>query len=241
MGYELPLPFGVSAIYNYLSRDIEVTDVRVGVNGAAPDSVSQFANFNARGDVSGVLVKADAWIFPFLDVYLLLGYIHNITDVNVQVTVPRPGPLPGNRQFNISTKVVLDGFVGGGGVTLAGGYRQFFVMADVNYTQTELGFDDRFRALIASARAGWNGKVGSIPLRLWVGGAYWDTKNTAASTVDVPDVGVVRFEADQGPKNPWNVVVGISSALHRHFEFFAEYGFSPGDLTFFAGGLTARF
>jgi hypothetical protein len=25
-----------------LSRDIEVTDVRVGVNGAAPDSVSQF-------------------------------------------------------------------------------------------------------------------------------------------------------------------------------------------------------
>jgi hypothetical protein len=127
------------------------------------------------------------------------------------------------------------------GVTLAGGYRQFFVMADVNYTQTDMGFDDRFRALIASARAGWNGKVGPIPLRLWVGGAYWDTKNTAASTVDVPDVGAARFEADQGPKNPWNAVVGISSTLHRHFEFFAEYGFSPGDLTFFAGGLTARF
>jgi hypothetical protein len=201
----------------------------------------KFANFNARGTVSGALVKADAWLFPFLDVYLLLGYIYNTTDGNVQVTVPRPGPLPGDRQFNITTKVVLDGFVGGGGVTLAGGYRQFFVMADVNYTQTELGFDDHLRALIASARAGWNGKAGSIPLRLWVGGAYWDTKKTAASTVDVPDVGVVRSQADQGPKNPWNAVVGISSALHRHFEFFAEYGFNPGDLTFFAGGLTARF
>jgi hypothetical protein len=203
--------------------------------------VSQFANFNARGTVSGALVKADAWLFPFLDVYLLLGYIYNTTDVNVQVAVPRPGPLPGNRQFNIAMKVVLDGFVGGGGVTVAAGYCQFFVMADVNYTQTEMGFDDRFRALIGSARAAWNGKVGLIPLRLWVGGVYRDTKNTAKSTVDVPDVGVIRFETDKGPKNPWNAVVGISPAFRRHFEFFAENGFGPGDLMFFAGGLTARF
>lgn len=155
--------------------------------------------------------------------------------------MPRPAPLPGSRQFKITTKLVLDGFAGGGGITVAGGYRQFFVTADVNYTQSEMGFDDRFRALIASARAGGNGKAGAIPLRLWVGGAYWDTKNTAKSTVDVPGVGAVRFEADQGPKNPWNMVVGMSSSLHRRFELFAEYGFSPGDLTFFAGGLTARF
>jgi len=114
----------------------------------------------------------------------------------VRVTVSRPASLPGSRQFNITTEVVLDGFVGGGGITVAGGYRQFFVTADVSYTQTDMGFDDRFRALIASARVGWNGKVGTIPLRLWVGGAYWDTKNTAKSTVDVPGVGAVRFEAD---------------------------------------------
>lgn len=40
----------------------------------------------------------------------------------------------------------------------------------------------------------------------------------------------MRFEADQGPKHPWNA-----------FELFAEYGFNPGDVTFFAGGLTFRF
>ena len=47
---------------------------------------------------------------------------------------------------------------------------------------------------------------------------------------EVPNVGPVRFEADQGPKHPWNA-----------FELFAEYGFNPGDVTFFAGGLTFRF
>jgi hypothetical protein len=241
LGYELPRPFGVSVVYNYLARDIEVTDVRLGVNGAALTSVSDFANFDARSTVHAALVKADAWLFPFLNPYLLLGYIYNRSETNIQVTVPRPPPLPGSREFTIKTKTELDGFVGGGGVTLAGGYREFFIMADVNYTQTDMGFDDRFRALVASSRVGWNGTVGTIPLRLWLGGAYWDTKNTAEATVDVPDVGTVRFEADQGPRHPWNAVVGMSSALHRHVELFAEYGFSPGDLTFFAGGLTVRF
>lgn len=241
MGYELPLPFGVSGVYNYLARDIEVTDVRVGVNDEGLTSVSQLVNFDARSTVNAGLVKTDAWLFPFVNLYLLLGYIHNTSDTNIHVTVPRPPPFTGSRQFTITTKTELDGFVGGGGLTLAGGYRQFFIMADANYTQTDMGFDDRFRALIASARVGWNGKVGAIPLRLWVGGAYWDTKNTAKATVDVQGVGSVQFEADQGPKNPWNTVVGVSSALHRHFELFAEYGFSPGDLTFFAGGLTVRF
>jgi hypothetical protein len=239
-GYELPLPFGVSTLYNYVARDIEVIDVRVGVNGAPLTSVSQLANFEARSIVNAAVVKADAWLFPFANVYVLLGYIHNSSKVNIQVTVPRPPPLSGSQQFTINTKTELEGFIGGG-LTLVGGYRQLFFTGDVNYSQTDLGFDDRFRALIASARVGWNGQVGAIPLRLWIGGAYWDTRNVARATTDIPGIGSVRFEADQGPKNPWNAVVGLSSAIHGNVELFTEYGFSPGDVTFFAGGLTVRF
>jgi hypothetical protein len=222
LGYALPLPFGVSAVYNYVARDIEVTDVRVGAGGAPLHSVSNVANFKARSVVDAVVVKADAWIFPFLNVYVLLGYLKNVSDVNVEVTVPRLGPLPGTRQFTIKASTELEGFVGGGGLSLAGGYRQLFAMVDVNYTQSELGFDDRFRAMIASGRVGWNGRAGPIPLRLWLGGAYWDTVNTAKGTVEVPNVGPVRFEADQGPKRPWNAVVGGSAALHRRLDAFAE-------------------
>ena len=240
-GYELPLPFGVTAAYNYVARDIEVTDVRIGVDGAPLSSVSQVANFKARSVVDAGVAKLDAWLLPFLDLYLLGGYIRNVSDVNIRVTIARPGPLPGTREFQIKTRTDLEGFVGGGGMSLAGGWRQLFAMVDVNYTKTDLGFDDRFRALIASGRVGWNGKVGAVPLRLWAGAAYWDTKNTAKATVDIPDVGRVRFEADQGPKHPWNAVVGVSSAVRRHLELFAEYGFNAADVTFFAGGLTVRF
>lgn len=51
----------------------------------------------------------------------------------------------------------------GGGLSLAGGYRQLFAMMDVNYTQSDVGLDDRFRALIASGRVGWSGRVGPLP------------------------------------------------------------------------------
>jgi hypothetical protein len=68
-----------------------------------------------------------------------------------------------------------------------------------------------------------------------------NTKNTARATTEVPDVGTVRFEADQGPKQPWNALVGVSAALHRQVDLFAVYGFSPGDVTFVAAGVTIRF
>jgi hypothetical protein len=57
-------------------------------------------------------------------------------------------------------------------------------MGDVNYSQTDIGFDDRFRALIGSVRTGWNGKILDIPTRFWVGGMYWGTPSTAKATID---------------------------------------------------------
>jgi hypothetical protein len=240
-GYELPLPLGVGLIYNYLERDIRITDVRVGIDGAPLRSVTRFADFTTRSEVNVALARFDAWILPFLNAYLLLGHVHNESTTNVVVTVPRPGPLPGEQQFSLTGKTTLDGFVGGGGMTLAGGYKQFFATVDANYTQTDIGFDDSFRALVASVRAGWNGKVGPVPLRLWAGGMYWDTANTASSSVTVPGVGLVKFEADQGPRHNWNASVGAQTTLGRHFDLFLEYGFLPGDVKILVTGVSFRF
>lgn len=237
-GYELPLPFGVSVIYNYIQRDIEVDDLRIGLNGAKPRSVSRFVDLGSDSRVNVGLARMDAWLLPFLNVYSLLGYVQNDSTTRGTVTVPGLG---GPRIFDFTAKTSLDGFVGGGGLTLAGGYREFFVMADVNYTQTDMGFDDRFRALVASARTGWNGKFGSVPTRLWVGAMYWDTKNTAVASIEVPGEGRVSFEADQGPAHPWNASVGGSVAFSRHWEWFGEYGFNFDDVRMVATGFTFRF
>ena len=225
-GVQLPLPFGVSTVVTgLLDRQIKVDDVRVGINGAAPSSVSQVLNLGSTSNVVNANLKLDAWILPFLNVYFLAGYVHNESTTRATLTVPRPGPLPGNVQFTTNLTTTLDGFVGGGGMTVAGGYKSVFVVADANYSQTDIGFDNSFKALIATVRAGYRSELAGRPLQIWVGEGYWNTTNTAKGHTDIPGVGRIDFEADQGPKHPWMTDFGTlarigmadtSLSLRRH-------------------------
>jgi len=239
-GYELPLPFGVSAIYNHIERDIQVNDLRLGLNGAPPRSVSRFVDLGSNSRVDAGIGRIDAWLLPFVNVYALGGCLRNESVTEGIATFPQPGP-PGSRTLNFTAKTVLEGFVAGAGLTLAAGYRNFFVTADANYSRTDIGFDETFRALIVSSRVGWNGRIGVVPTRFWVGVMYWDTENIAKGTVNIPGEGSVKFEVDQGPAHPWNASVGTSVVISRHWETFLEYGFNFNDVKFLATGLTFRF
>jgi hypothetical protein len=73
------------------------------------------------------------------------------------VTTPTLELRPGSQTFNVSANTKRNGLVGGGGITVAGGYRDIFLLGDVNYSQTDIGFDNKFKALIGSIRTGWNG------------------------------------------------------------------------------------
>lgn len=225
-GYQLPLPFGVGATCTVLSgRDIRVRDLSVSVNGAPSQSVSHIVDIGSTSDVFNANLKLDAWILPFLNVYALAGYVYNESDTKVHVTVPKPPAIGGNFVFDLNVDTRLDGFVGGGGLTLAGGYGDFFIVVDSNYTQTDIGFDDSFRAIVASIRTGFQGKVGDLSAQFWVGGSYWDTNNVAKGHQDVPGVGRVHFEADQGPVYPWVIDFGTNLRIARGFECFADVGF----------------
>ncbi len=236
-GHELPLPFGVSVIYNYVGRDIDVFDVRIGIDGAAPQSVSEFFDLGSTSSVNAALLKLDAWLLPFLNLYMLGGYLENESISNGRITMPGPAGL----EFDVEIPTSLSGFVLGAGTSVAAGYGSFFLMGDANYSKTDIGFEDNFRAIVISTRAGWFGKLNTVPVRFWLGGAYWDTVNTARSTVEVPGVGTVSFEADQGPLHPWNATIGGSAAFGKRWEAVAEYGFNFDDVQFFAGGVTWRF
>ena len=223
-GYTLPLPFGVGATFTVLNgRDIEVDDLRIGVDGSEPRSVSQFVDLGSESDVFNANLKLDTWILPFFNVYALLGYVYNESKTNIHAVVPRPGG--GTYEFDMDVDTDLDGFVGGGGVTLAGGYEDFFLVVDSNYSKTDIGFDDSFRALTASVRAGFQGELGSVPAQIWTGAAYWDTANIAKGSTDVPGVGRVVFEADQGPTYPWLLDFGANLRISRQFEFFVDVAF----------------
>lgn len=231
LGHELPATFGVGPVYYYLARDVEVTDVRLGRNGEAPASVSEYAQLSAESKVDNYNIKADVWILPFLDLYAIAGAIQNRTNTTIEVTLPPLLPDNEPRTTTVTVPTSLDGSVGGVGMTLAGGYKWFFGALDVNWARADLGFDDEFKAVVSSLRLGWNGKVGKRPLRAWVNATRWDTAFEVKGTIVDPDDGsTLAFEVDQGPAKPWTYGVGMQYGARPWFDLAVDAGWD------FAGG-----
>ena len=223
-GIELPLPFGVGPVYYRLDRAIEITDVRVGRNGAPPASVSQVARLASTSSVNNLNLKLDVWLFPFLNLYAIVGGVWNKSNTNIDVTLPPILPGGNPRHFAGAVPTELNGSVGGLGITAAYGVGSFFVSGDFNAARADLGFSDKFKAVITSLRAGWNGKLASRPFRVWINGSYWDTFTTAKGTVADPDGGTLQFEVDEGPLHPYTYGVGLSYGLSKRVDIALDSG-----------------
>src|SRR6187397_331969 len=116
-GHELPLPFGAALVVTALDgRKIEVTDTRIALDDNPGQSISNFVDLGSTSEVFNANLKFDAWVLPFLNVYALVGYVHNTSLTHAQVTV-----LPGGPGSETDIETELDGLVGGVGLTLAGG------------------------------------------------------------------------------------------------------------------------
>jgi hypothetical protein len=240
-GYELPLTFGTGLILTGLDgRKIEVTDVRVGVDGNS-QSVSDYATLGSSSRVFNANFRFDTWVLPFLNVYALVGYVHNESATNVHITLPRPGPIPGEVEYDTHVDTSLDGTVGGVGMTLAAGYKSFFMVADFNYNRADLGFDDQFTAKIGSIRAGWQGKVGGRGLQTWLGAGNWDTAATAKGHTMLPDGRTFTFEADQRPATEWMYEAGVNYMPTPHWQLFVDLGADFDGGYFVVLGPTYRF
>jgi hypothetical protein len=223
-GYELPLPFGVGGIFTGLKdREIDVTDVRVAVDGD-PQSVSDFATLGSSSDVINGNLRFDTWLLPFLDVYALVGYVHNESETSIHAEVPRLGPIPGTIVIDKVVNTSLDGVVGGLGLTMAGGYKSLFFVGDFNYVRSDMGFDDAFTARIASLRAGWQGKAWDRSFQVWLGVGSWDTAATATGHVDLDDGRTLKFEADQEPHTKWIYDVGTNVMLSKRWQLIFDFG-----------------
>jgi hypothetical protein len=222
-GIELPLPLGAGRLLPPEPRH-PVDDVRIGRNGAPPTSVSQFAQLSSNSNVDNLNVKLDAWLLPFVNLYAIVGYVWNTSDTRIDVALPPLLPGGSDRQATVVVPTKLEGSVAGLGMTLAGGYGPYFMTYDLNVDQADLGFDDRFKAVVTSIRAGWNGRAGKKPLRLWASATDWNTAATATVTVTDSDGGSLHFEVDQGPVYRYTYGIGAMSSLNPHLDLAIDGG-----------------
>jgi hypothetical protein len=224
-GFDLPLPFGVGLTYTYIDQNMVVSDVKI--EGRPLDVNIRDAKTTTH---TGVF-RGDMWLFPFLNVYGLVGETAGVT---------QPAVVFSNGQV-LESEVKYNRFSYGGGATLAGGWKAWFLTIDGNWTSGDLvskaggqisdkpirslTFTPRFGTLFSSGRLGTGA--------LWVGGMYLLATSELHDSVDLSKrpvlAGLVgsdtlNYSVRVEPKENWNLLIGGNWQLNKRWSFTAEVG-----------------
>lgn len=60
---DLPLPYGISAFFTYMSRNVDISDVEVAIQDQPKQSINDFSNFDLNNKSAVAAAKVDAWLF----------------------------------------------------------------------------------------------------------------------------------------------------------------------------------
>ncbi len=237
MGFDLPLPFGVGANFIYMDQGIEIRNLKVDIGGRNID-VGGVTFSNASAHNAAATARLDLWLLPFANVYGIFGYIDGEAELDVNlpsliVDLPIIGPTPITDPKRIKFNIDYTGTTFGGGVTLAGGYKNFFGSLDVNYTQSDIDVvDGEIKVLTVSPRIGVLVDPAAIKgsLALWVGAMYMDYKQTVSDEINLNELDSrlpsveIDFEIDVKNEEHWNFLFGGQWEITKRWQVMAEGG-----------------
>ncbi|SCW41643.1 hypothetical protein SAMN03159356_00794 [Klebsiella quasipneumoniae] len=198
-GYSIPLPYGVNLSYMNIRQDIMVDSItfsglKLG-NHPIPSDMFAIDAGHTREKSKTENLRLDMWVFPFLNVYGLVGHTRGSSVSQVSVD-SYPSQFRGldrviagavhqlyqsGKLQDIDFTLDFKGTTWGAGFTLAGGYGNWFGLVDTNYTRTDFDIlDGSISAVTVSPRVGYRfsfqGIDGPSHLSLWVGSMYQDVQ-----------------------------------------------------------------
>ena len=206
-----------------MNSDIEVTDVRVQFGDRPPESISDRADFEVSNTTFIPALRLDAWVLPFLNLYLMAG--GGTTDTSLRTLVAIDPPIGEPVEIEVvKDEQVEGGMLGVGATTVVGG-DNWFAMLDANYSRLDVdAFDDGIDAWLYSARLGWHGPSSWGPARAWGGLMYMESGRTLQLSEDFPVIGNTRIEVDQQPVDPLTFQFGASVTVSRNWDLLVEVG-----------------
>ena len=184
-GYKIQLPYGLNVNYVYNRMDLEITAFGMTIGDDPNSTLNQliaehvttenlnFTNTIAR--TNGMNIRADFWLFPFINFYGLYSNNSGSTEVAMQ---PEWHDEEGNLVLSlpeIRSKVDFSANTYGLGTTIVGKIHQsyfFSVDGNVSWSYSEL-LNKPAVLSVFSARVGDRIKIGKKSvLAIYVGGMY---------------------------------------------------------------------
>jgi len=172
-GYSLPYSAGISAQYFGQKSDILIDNLMVGFNHGPMvdlDGVVRFDKVVSRSD--GLSLRPDVWLFPFLNVYAILGRSSASTEVNYGLWLPDSSGAE-HKVFSSGTKVDFTANTFGFGLTPTMGVGGGWLALDMNFTWTDVPqLAEPASAFVFDPRAGKIFRLRNPDenINLWVGG-----------------------------------------------------------------------
>ena len=172
-GYDLPYSAGLSSQYFWQVSDLVIDNLQVGFNNGPMYNLDEIVRFNkAKTTASALTVRPDIWLFPFLNIYGILGRAQASTEVGFGIWVPDSTDTP-KEITSASSLVEFNTSTYGIGFTPTIGVGGGFLALDMNVAWTDVPqLSKPARSFIFGPRLGKNFKLKKPQqtIAVWAGG-----------------------------------------------------------------------
>lgn len=206
-GYDIPYSAGVSTNYFTQTSALILDNLFVGFNNGPMYNLDEIIRFNeAEAWASAVTVRPDIWLFPFLNIYGLLGKSNSSTTIDAGVYVPNIDN-EWNQIATFSTKANFTGTTMGIGMTPTIGIGGGWLALDMNCAWTDVSaLDKPVFTYVFGPRAGktFKFKKPQQNIAFWVGGfrvQFSSETKGSLSLAEVVPIDEFQETVDQGIEN----------------------------------------
>jgi hypothetical protein len=222
---ELPRPWGVGIDFFTMNQDYSIKSLDFALPGVIVGDPSQI---DVTNSIQHFDFKGDVWLFPFLNVFGLVGKVSTDTVVDFS-SADIIGLPPGVSLGKLP--VSFDGTVWGLGFTLVYGTENWFTAVTTTFTTTSTSgdLDSSVDSTAVQPRVG----LLRDKWRFWVGAMYLDTDEKHSGNFDLPYIGPVPFAVELVTADNWNYATGVGYEFSDKANLSFEYGFGKRNHTLF--------
>jgi hypothetical protein len=172
-GFQLPYSAGLGVNYLWQESDLVIDNLMVGFNNGPMYNLDEIIRFDdAKASANAVNIRPDFWLFPFLNVYGILGFARTSTAITAGLWLP---DVDSNwtKATTLSTKANFDATVLGFGFTPTLGVAGGWIALDMNVAWTDVSaLDKPVFTFVFGPRVGKTFKFRNPDMNIagWVGG-----------------------------------------------------------------------
>lgn len=189
-GFNLPYAAGINLNFITQKSDIVIENLSVGFNQGEMYDLGNVVRFNsAVSQGSGLNLRPDIWLFPFLNVYGVMAKVALSTSIDAGIWIPKNDSV-WQEVLPLSTKAEFTATTLGFGFTPTIGVGGFFMAFDMNMTWSDVeALEKPAFAFVFDPRFGKNFVIrDEMNVAAWVGGFRLKINSSTTGSLPISDL-----------------------------------------------------